>query len=144
MTILVTGATGYIGSRVVLQLAKRNLEIVAADLDMGKNKDKLKEKYISGGNNLNLLKFEKLDITNFQNIESIFEKYNFDSVINLAYGIGMICEVENNTKPLLQYFTPDRILLTSECGFGHVPIEITRAKLKKLVESAKYLRTKFK
>ena len=92
MTILVTGATGYIGSRVVLQLAKRNLEIVAADLDMGKNKDKLKEKYTSGGNDLNLLKFEKLDITNFQNIELIFEKYKFDSVINLAYGIGMICE----------------------------------------------------
>ena len=43
MTILVTGATGYIGSRVVLQLAKRNLVFVAADLDMGKNKDKLKE-----------------------------------------------------------------------------------------------------
>ena len=92
MTILVTGATGYIGSRVVLQLAKRNLEIVAADLDMGKNKDKLKEKYTSEGNDLNLLKFEKLDITNFQNIELIFEKYNFDSVINLAYGIGIICE----------------------------------------------------
>jgi len=92
MTILVTGATGYIGSRVVLQLAKRNLEIVAADLDMGKNKDKLKEKYTSEGNDLNLLKFEKLDITNFQNIELIFEKYKFDSVINLAYGIGIICE----------------------------------------------------
>jgi len=92
MTILVTGATGYIGSRVVLQLAKRNLEIVAADLDMGKNKDKLKKKYTSEGNDLNLLKFEKLDITNFQNIELIFEKYKFDSVINLAYGIGMICE----------------------------------------------------
>ena len=108
MTILVTGATGYIGNRVVLQLAKRNLEIVAADLDMGKNKDKLKEKYTSEGNDLNLLKFEKLDITNFQNIESIFNKYNFDSVINLAYGI-----------------------------------EITRAKLKKIVESAEYLRTKY-
>ena len=97
MTILVTGATGYIGSRVVLQLAKRNLEIVAADLDMGKNKDKLEKKYIATGHDLNLLKFEKLDITNLENIESIFEKYHFDSVINLAYGIGMICE--NN--PLL-------------------------------------------
>ena len=97
MTILVTGATGYIGSKVVIQLAQRNLEIVAADLDMGKNKDKLKEKYISAGHDLDLLKFEKLDITNFQNIESIFKKYNFDSVINLAYGIGAICE----NKPLL-------------------------------------------
>ena len=45
MTILVTGATGYIGSRVVLQLAKRNLEIVAADLDMGKNKDRKTVKF---------------------------------------------------------------------------------------------------
>lgn len=97
MTILVTGATGYIGSKVVIQLAQRNLEIVAADLDMGKNKDKLKEKYIAAGHDLDLLKFEKLDITNFQNIESIFKKYKFDSVINLAYGIGAICE--NN--PLL-------------------------------------------
>ena len=76
MTILVTGATGYIGSRVVLQLAKRNLEIVAADLDMGKNKDKLEKKYIATGHDLNLLKFEKLDITNLENIESIFEKYH--------------------------------------------------------------------
>ena len=57
--------------------------------------------------------------------------------------IETISEIENNTKPLLQHFTPDRILLTSECGFGHVPIEITRTKLKKLVESAKYLRTKY-
>ena len=48
MTILVTGATGYIGSRVVLQLAKRNLEIIAADLDMGKNKDKLGKKIYCG------------------------------------------------------------------------------------------------
>ena len=67
MTILVTGATGYIGSRVVLQLAKRNLEIIAADLDMGKNKDKLEKKYIAAGHDLNLLKFEKLDITNLEN-----------------------------------------------------------------------------
>jgi len=92
MTILVTGATGYIGSRVVLQLAKRNLKIVAADLDMGENKNKLEEKYILSGYDSTLLKFEKLDITNVHNIESIFEKYNFDSVINLAYGIGIICE----------------------------------------------------
>ena len=62
MTILVTGATGYIGSRVVIQLAQRNLEIVAADLDMGKNKDKLKEKYIAAGHDLDLLKFEKLEL----------------------------------------------------------------------------------
>ena len=41
MTILVTGATGFIGKKVVLQLAKRNIQIVAADLDLGENKNKL-------------------------------------------------------------------------------------------------------
>jgi Methionine synthase II (cobalamin-independent) len=37
----------------------------------------------------------------------------------------------------------EKILLTSECGFGLVPIEITRLKLKKLVEVAKVLREKY-
>ena len=46
-------------------------------------------------------------------------------------------------KPLLKYFKPENILLTSECGFGHVPIEITRSKLKKLVEAAEILRKKY-
>ena len=79
----------------------------------------------------------------------IFNEWQFAGAISAGVvdqridNIETIKEVENNTKPLLQYFTPDRVLLTSECGFGHVPIEITRAKLKKLVESAEYLRTKY-
>ncbi len=97
MTILVTGATGFIGSRVVLNLLKKNLPVVAADLDLGMNKKKLESKYINLGLNKNLLTFEKLDISNNNSIENIFSKYSFDSVINLAYGIGTICE----EKPLL-------------------------------------------
>ena len=82
-------------------------------------------------------------------LNSLFNEWQFAGSISAGVidqridNIETLSEVENNTKPLLQYFTPDRILLTSECGFGHVPIEITRAKLKKLVESAKYLRTKY-
>jgi len=79
----------------------------------------------------------------------IFNEWQFAGSISAGVidqridNIETISEIENTTKPLLKYFTPNRILLTSECGFGHVPIEITRAKLKKLVESAKYLRTKY-
>ena len=97
MTILVTGATGFIGKHVVLQLAKRNINIIAADIDLGKNKDKLINEYKKNDFDIKKLTFEKLDITNQKNIDLIFEKYNFDSIIHLAYGIGMVCE--NN--PLL-------------------------------------------
>ena len=92
MTVLVTGASGFIGSRVVLNLGKREIPIVAADLDLGQNKSKLEKKYIDLGFKKNLLTFEKLDISNQDNIEDLFSKYSFDSVINLAYGIGTICE----------------------------------------------------
>ena len=97
MTILVTGATGFIGSRVVLNLGKRKLPVVAADLDLGQNKTKLENQYINLGFDKNLLIFEKLDISNIDNVKNIFSKYSFDSVINLAYGIGTICE----EKPLI-------------------------------------------
>ena len=34
----------------------------------------------------------------------------------------------------------DKILLTSECGLGHVPIDIAKAKISQLVEAAAKLR----
>ena len=92
MTILVTGGLGFIGSKVVLQLLKRNISVILADLDINKNKSKLEKNIKKIGLNKNLIKYEQLDITNFQNVESIFQKYDLDSVINLAYGIGSICE----------------------------------------------------
>ena len=49
-------------------------------------------------------------------------------------------DIHENTKPILNYFNPDKILLTSECGLGHVPIDIAKAKIVKLVEAAKKLR----
>ena len=47
--------------------------------------------------------------------------------------------IRERVKPALEYFPPERLLLTSECGFGHVPIEITRAKLGVLTRTARDL-----
>ncbi len=47
--------------------------------------------------------------------------------------------VRERVKPALEYFPPERLLLTSECGFGHVPIGITRAKLAVLTRTARDL-----
>jgi 5-methyltetrahydropteroyltriglutamate--homocysteine methyltransferase len=48
--------------------------------------------------------------------------------------------IRERLKPALAHFSPDRLLLTSECGFGHVPLDITREKLSALVEACCELR----
>ncbi|MDA9748841.1 NAD(P)-dependent oxidoreductase [Pelagibacteraceae bacterium] len=92
MTVLVTGGLGFIGSRVVLQLLKKDIDVLVTDLDIEKNKDKLENNILKIGKNKNKVKFQKLDITNHKQIENIFQNNKIDSVINLAYGIGTICE----------------------------------------------------
>ena len=44
------------------------------------------------------------------------------------------------TKPALEHFSPDRLLLSSECGCGHVPLDITRAKMRVLSEACRQFR----
>ena len=92
MSVLVTGGLGFIGSKVVLQLLKRNISVIVADIDIEKNRSKLENEINKIGKDRNLIKYEKLDISNYQNVEKIFKDCNFDTVINLAYGIGAICE----------------------------------------------------
>jgi methionine synthase II (cobalamin-independent) len=49
--------------------------------------------------------------------------------------------IKKRLEPIRERFSPDRLLLTSECGFGHVPLEITRKKIRVLVETCKELRS---
>ena len=92
MTVLVTGGLGFIGSKVVLQLLKKDIDVLVTDLDIVKNKDKLERNILKIGKNKDKVKYQKLDITNYKEIENIFQNNKIDSVINLAYGIGTICE----------------------------------------------------
>ena len=77
------------------------------------------------------------------NMLDVFRKYDFKG--NLSFGVvdqrtdqlESVEEVHNRIKPVFDEFGSDRIILSSECGFGHVPLEITRAKLSRLVEAAK-------
>jgi len=49
-------------------------------------------------------------------------------------------EVWERVKTALEYFPPERLILTSECGFGHVPLDVTHAKLSRLVEASQTFR----
>ena len=42
MTVLVTGGLGFIGSKVVLQLLKKDIDVLVTDLNIEKNKSPLK------------------------------------------------------------------------------------------------------
>ena len=92
MAVLVTGGLGFIGAKVVLQLLKRDIDVLVTDIDIEKNKDKLENNILEIGKSKDKVKYQKLDITNYEQIENIFQNYKIDSVINLAYGIGTICE----------------------------------------------------
>ena len=97
MSVLVTGGLGFIGSKVALQLVKKGIPTIVTDLDPMTNKKKLEKNLKKIDINADLVRYEKLDITDFNNLEKIFKFNKIDAVINLAYGIGTICE--NN--PLL-------------------------------------------
>ena len=76
---------------------------------------------------------------------NIFDEWKFNGRISLGVIDQRIDDIEskqdiiNAINPALKYFSKNKILLTSECGFGHVPIEIVRKKIKILVETAKNL-----
>ena len=54
-------------------------------------------------------------------------------------GIETTEVIRQRVAPALKHFPRERLVLTSECGFGHVPLDITRAKLAALVEACKVL-----
>ena len=76
----------------------------------------------------------------------VFKEWDFKGKISLGVIDQRIDSTESSEdiikaiKPALEYFPKDRIMLTSECGFGHVPIDIVRSKVKKLVSVAHSLR----
>ena len=76
----------------------------------------------------------------------VFKEWHFKGRISLGVIDQRIDNTESDEdiikaiKPALEYFPKDRIMLTSECGFGHVPLDIVRSKVKKLVSVAKNLR----
>lgn len=81
--ILVTGATGQIGSELTIELRKRygGDNVIAAG-----HKRKPSEKLFSSG------PFEYLDITQKDNIEKVVEKYDVDTIYHLAAVLSAVGE----------------------------------------------------
>lgn len=86
--ILVTGAAGFIGSKLAYELAKRGDEVIGVDnindyYDVRLKYGRLKE--FAHPN----LRFEQMSIEDKASIDALFEKEHFDVVVNLAAQAGV-------------------------------------------------------
>lgn len=93
--VLLTGAAGFIGSHTCERLLKEGYQIIGVD-NLNNYYDHQLKQY-----NLNLLKkydnfqFCKENISNFNNLKTIFKKYDISMVIHLAAQAGVRYSLEN-------------------------------------------------
>ena len=98
MKILITGAAGFIGSNLCIKLVEnKKFKIVGIDnlnsyYDVKLKKDRIKEIVKNSKKNFN---FFKIDITNEKELLSLFKKYKFNIVINLAAQAGVRYSLKN-------------------------------------------------
>jgi 5-methyltetrahydropteroyltriglutamate--homocysteine methyltransferase len=102
---------------------------------------------VEGFSKLNIDEVSLEHCTLHYNLMELWEKWDYKGDLMLGVIDQRSDEIETpeviweRTRPALEYFSPDRLLLSSECGCGHVPLDITRAKMRVLSESCKQYRS---
>ncbi len=99
--ILITGATGYIGSHTVVELTGSGYDVVGVDNFYNSTEDIVGRIGKIVGNNEGKFYFEKVDCSDYDAFEKIFEKYgDIAGAIHFA-----ACKAVNESvhKPLLYY-----------------------------------------
>ena len=117
-TILVTGAAGFIGSKLVKRLFNdlQGATIVGIDnmndyYDVSLKEYRLNElEKLNQANPDNQWAFTKGDIADKATIDSLFEQYRFDVVVNLAAQAGVRYSIEN----------PDAYIQSNLIGFYNI------------------------
>ena len=95
MKVLVTGASGFIASKVCEFLLDDGVEVVAID-NMNHYYDvKLKEFRLSELQKKSGFEFIQGDIENFETLSEIFKKHKFSVIYNLAARAGVRYSIEN-------------------------------------------------
>ncbi|WP_288247120.1 NAD-dependent epimerase/dehydratase family protein, partial [uncultured Prochlorococcus sp.] len=100
MTILVTGAAGFIGFHLIKELLETNKRVIGLDNFNNYYDIKLKQsrykKLLNKANDLNR-NFEmiKEDISNEDEMKKIFKSYRFEYVVNLAAQAGVRHSINN-------------------------------------------------
>lgn len=94
-TILVPGAAGFIGSKVVEYLIDRGFQVIGLDNLNDYYDVRLKEKRLNDLTRLNNFRFLKIDIEDYETLETLFQKYSFKGIINEAARAGIRASIDN-------------------------------------------------
>ena len=92
MRFLVTGGTGFIGKRVVTQLLKKQIKVIATDIDTKNNQTQF-EKYLNQKKvNTSDLKLYDLDISSKEKIKDIILNNNITHIIACGYQMSNLID----------------------------------------------------
>ncbi len=95
MTYLVTGAAGFIASKVCEQLLNDGKQIVGIDNLNDAYDPTLKEYRLKKLKTFSNFTFQKIDIANKEELTTLFENNQFEAIINLAARAGVRQSIEN-------------------------------------------------
>tara|TARA_Y100001970_G_scaffold30286_1_gene37580 strand:+ start:4340 stop:5299 length:960 start_codon:yes stop_codon:yes gene_type:complete len=93
--ILVTGAAGFIGYHLSKSLLSDGFDVIGIDNLNDYYDTKLKNARLNNLINYNNFKFKKIDISNREDLESLFLNFDIEKVINLAAQPGVRYSIEN-------------------------------------------------
>ena len=92
MKLLITGGLGFVGSHLVDSLVKKNHKIMILTKTLSKKKNIKKS--------AKKIQIEKIDLTNFQELGKIIEKFKPDVIIHLAGNASHSKSFENPLKDI--------------------------------------------
>ena len=123
MTILVTGAAGFIGSALTIQLLALGDKVIGIDNHNDYYNPALKDKRLARHIDHPNYTHIRMDIEDQKAVESLFKEYSFDYVVNLAAQAGVRYSIEN----------PLAYVKTNMVGFAHILEGCRNSNVKHLV-----------